>query len=100
MCHIYCLNRLQNLLDACHLYVVTADFKQQQQQQKLYGPFLWMEFNCLKARVTARSFYSPWKDEYLSQPWSHPVVLNTRPLNWESSVLTTRSLLYKQVKTG
>ena len=28
-----------------------------------------------------------WKGE-LSQPWSHPVVLNTGPLDWESSTLT------------
>ena len=34
----------------------------------------------------------PWKDERLIQPWSHPVVLNTRPLDFESSTLTTRPL--------
>ena len=28
----------------------------------------------------------------MSQPWSHPVVLNTRPLDWKSSTLTTRAL--------
>ena len=27
------------------------------------------------------SFYRPRKDERLSQPWSHPVVLNTGPLD-------------------
>ena len=26
-------------------------------------------------------------------PWSYPVVLNTAPLDWESSALTTRPLL-------
>ena len=31
----------------------------------------------------------------LSRPWSHPVVLNTGPLDRESSVLTTRPLLLK-----
>ena len=36
------------------------------------------------------SFYRPQKDESLSQPWSHPVVLNTGPLDWESSTLITR----------
>ena len=36
------------------------------------------------------SFYQPRKDERLSRPWSHPVVLNTGPLDWESSALTTR----------
>ena len=40
------------------------------------------------------SFYRPRKDERLSRPWRHPVVLNTGPLDWESSVLTTRPLLH------
>ena len=77
---------------------------------KLYGPFLWMGFNCLKAAATSRrqftfyhsvprnswySFYRPRKDERLSQPWSHPVVLNTGLLDWESSALTTRPLLLR-----
>ena len=35
----------------------------------------------------------PQKDERLSQPWSHPVVLNTGTLDWESSTLTTRPML-------
>ena len=39
------------------------------------------------------SFYRPRKDERLSRPWSHPVVLNTQPLDWESSALTTRRSL-------
>ena len=70
--------------------------------------FLWMGFNCLKATATSRrqftfyhsvprnslySFYRPRKDEMQSRPWSHPVVLNTGPLDWESSTLTTRPLL-------
>ena len=68
-----------------------------------------MGFNCLKATATSRreftfyhsvprnfwySFYRPHKDERLSQPWSHPVVLNVEPLDWESSTLTTRPLLF------
>ena len=36
----------------------------------------------------------PGKDERLSRPWSHPVVLNTGLLDWESSALTTRPLLH------
>ena len=39
--------------------------------------------------------YQPRKDERLSRPWSHPVVLNTGPLDWESSALTTRLLLHE-----
>ena len=42
-----------------------------------------------------QKFYRPRKDERLSQPWSHPVVLSMGPLNWESSALTTRPLLHK-----
>ena len=67
-----------------------------------------MRFNCLKATTTSRrqftfchsvprnswySFYQPRKDERLSWPWSHPVVLYMGLLDWESSALTTRSLL-------
>ena len=77
---------------------------------KLYGPFLWIRFNCLKATATSRrqftfyhsvprnswySFYRPQKDERLSRPWSHSLVLNTGPLDWESSALTTRPLLHR-----
>ena len=32
------------------------------------------------------------EDEKLSRPWSHPVVVNTESLDWESSVLTTLTL--------
>ena len=37
----------------------------------------------------------PRKDERLSRPWSHPVVLSTATLDWESSALTTSPLLVK-----
>ena len=77
-------------------------------KKKLYGPFLWMGFNCLKATTTSRrqftfyhsvprncwySFYQPRKDERLSRPWSHPVVLHTGLLDWESRTLTSRPSL-------
>ena len=39
----------------------------------------------------------PRKDERLSRPWSHPVVLNTGPLDWESSAITTRPLLFSEL---
>ena len=44
--------------------------------------------------VPGRSWYSfdrHQKDERLSRPWSHPVVLNQGPLDWESCALTTSS---------
>ena len=31
----------------------------------------------------------------VSQPWSHPVILNLGPLEWESRILVTRPLLLK-----
>ena len=34
------------------------------------------------------SFHQPQKIKRLSQSWTHPVVLTTRPLDWESSSLT------------
>ena len=69
-------------------------------------PFLWIGFNCLKARRhftfyhsvprnSRYSFYRPRKNERLSRPWSHSVVLNTGLLDWECSALTTRPLLHK-----
>ena len=45
-------------------------------------------------RYSWYSYYRPRKDEGLSRPWSHPVVLSTGPLDWESSALTTRPLLH------
>ena len=66
-----------------------------------------MWFNCLKATATSRrqftfyhsvprnswySFYQPRKDERLSRPWSHPVVLNRGPLDRQSSTLTAQSI--------
>ena len=39
------------------------------------------------------SFDRPRKDERLSRPWSYLVVLNTGPLDWESSTLTTGPLI-------
>ena len=41
------------------------------------------------------SFYRPWKDRRLSWPFSHPVVLITGPVDWESSTITIRPLLHK-----
>ena len=41
--------------------------------------------------VPRTSWYS--KDERLSWPWSHPVVLNLGPLDWKSSTLTLRPLI-------
>ena len=40
----------------------------------------------------------PQRDEGQNQPWSHPIVLNLRPLDLESSALTTRNnYFYKAI---
>ena len=49
-------------------------------------------FYHLVSRNSWYSFDRPWNDERLSRLWSHPVVLNMGPLDWESSTLTTRPL--------
>ena len=79
-------------------------YNNKRKKQKLYGPFLWMGFNYLKATATSKrqftfyhsvprnswySFYRPRKDERLSRPWTHLMILNTELLDWESSTLTT-----------
>ena len=33
--------------------------------------------------ISGTHFYQPWKDERLTQPWSHPVDLNMGPLDRE-----------------
>ena len=40
------------------------------------------------------SFDWPRKNKWLSNPWSHPVVLDSRSQDWESRILTTRPLFY------
>ena len=47
-------------------------------------------FYHLVPRSSWYSFNRPQKDERLSWPRSHPVVLNPGPLDWESSALTAR----------
>ena len=82
---------------------------------KLYSSFLLIGFNCIKATEPLRGdslfFYpsvprSSWylisqfrKNKRLRWPWSHPVVLNSGFLNWESrSTLTTRIIGKMYVK--
>ena len=89
------------------LFSVISSFGWFSEKRKNFmAPFLWIGFNCLKARITSRrqftfyhfyqkfwySFYWHRKDERLSRPWSYPVVLNAGSLDWGSSALTTKSL--------
>ena len=84
----------------CWLIFIGINLQKTLKKKQLCGPFLWMRFNCLKARATPRrqftfnhwvpknswySFYRPRKNERLSQPWSHPVILNMGHQDWESS---------------
>ena len=50
-------------------------------------------FTTKLSEIPDTQFGRPRKNERLSQPWSRPVVLNTGPLEWESSALTTRPLI-------
>ena len=50
----------------------------------------------LSSQIFWYSLYRPRKDERLSRPWSHPMVLNTGLLDWESSALTTTPLHQKE----
>ena len=67
------------------------------QQPQDYRAILRRQFTFYH-QVPRKSWYSfdrPQKDQRLSWPWTHPMVLNTRPLVWESSTLTTRPLLHQ-----
>ena len=67
-------------------------------QKKSYGPLLWMGYNRLDKLVTCPQQFLVliWSIfERLNWPWNHPVVLNSEPLDEESSALTTRPLLYR-----
>ena len=94
-----------------HVYLPHSSLVVKLKKSKLYSPFLWMGSTASRLLPLLGgsllftiqfpeipgiySFYWPWKDERLSRPWSHPVVLNTGLLDWESSTLTTRPLLHK-----
>ena len=90
--------------------------------RKINDPLIWMGFNCLKARATSGkqfifyhydptnswySLYRPQEDKRLSWSWSYPVVLNTGPLDWESSTIikgwqipNAEQLLYQTEKSS
>ena len=46
------LGLLDQLQIVLQLYLI--ELKKKKKKKKLYGPFLWMGFNCLKARATSR----------------------------------------------
>ena len=48
-------------------------------------------------KINLYYFNQPQEDERQIPPWSHPVGLDLRPLYWESSALTTRPLLHKDL---
>ena len=79
--------------------------------KQIYGPILCMGFNCVKVTELYKetvyflpliprnfwySFDRPRKDEKLSWSWRHPVVLNSGPLDWKSSALSTRPFLHEE----
>ena len=82
--------------------------------EKLYGPFLWMGLNYLKATEPLRgdslflTNQSPGvpgthlidfrRMKECSLSWSHPVVLNLGRLDWETSTLTITIIRKRYVK--
>ena len=82
--------------------------------EKLYGPFLWMWFNCVKATKPLKGDSLLFITQSLGVPitylidlgrmkgcgwpWSHPAVLNPGLLDWETSTLTTTIIGTKYVK--
>ena len=81
-------------------------------KKKLFDPFLWMGFppsQDYSATIEERVYFSPlsprcWDsfdqpldDERPRRTWSQPVVLNPRPLDWESSALNTWPLLHNGI---
>ena len=76
--HKYCLNNLKFSEKVVPIQLHKLCKKKKKKKKKLYGPFLWIGFNCLKARSTFRRqftfyhlvprnswylFYRPRKDE-------------------------------------
>ena len=49
--------------------------------------------------ISQYSFNRLWEDERLSQPWSHPVVLNLGPQDWELSAINNMPLLHNHLAT-
>ena len=83
---------------------------------KLYGPFLWMSSTASRLEPLGGHsllfttkfpeipgicpFYRSRRDGRHSRAWSHPVVLNTGPLDWEYSALTTRPFFLLRGERG
>ena len=84
---------LKNHRGKMSLHVNVCMSKHANKSRCMYVQTLAVHFLPLSSQKFLYSFDWPWKDERLSQPWSHPVVLNTGPLDWESSTITTRPCL-------
>ena len=58
---------------------------------------LWGDSLLLVPRTFWYSLNRPWKGKRLSWSWSHVAVLNSKPLDRESSIWTTRPLLLQSI---
>ena len=47
-------NVIMSMSEDFKIYADINSFEKLKKKEKLYGPFLWMGFNCLKASVTSR----------------------------------------------
>ena len=69
-------------------------------KKKLYGPFLWMGFNCLKARATSRRQFT-FYHKFPEAPGTHFIDLgiigNPAPIGL---IKTESGFIVKSVETG
>ena len=70
-----------------------TEMKNKKRKNKKRNKTLWPLF-----RNSWYSSYQPWKDERLSQTWSHLVVLNMGPLDWNTGLLNCKNLDISRTK--
>ena len=70
-----------------------TEMKNKKRKNKKRNKTLWPLF-----RNSWYSSYQPWKDERVSQTWSHLVVLNMGPLDWNTGLLNCKNLDISRTK--
>ena len=70
-----------------------TEMKNKKRKNKKRNKTLWPLF-----RNSWYSSYQPWNDERVSQTWSHLVVLNMGPLDWNTGLLNCKNLDISRTK--
>ena len=70
-----------------------TEMKNKKRKNKKRNKTLWPLF-----RNSWYSSFQPWKDERVSQTWSHLVVLNMGPLDWNTGLLNCKNLDISRTK--